>query len=320
MIDMQAIKDRHPDSQVNALGSKDMQDIRTLIAECERLTKEVTERRDQVDEYQQMLDEIVVALGSLAMTHPEIVTAVEKLKAANGELWDQQCETAEKNDLLTAEGARKDAELEILCGVKEAARDVWAKLHHTEDMDALAAALTTASEFDDTADSGSPTTNEKPVTTDIGTSEVTISRLTAEVGRLRSAGQAVVDMYLTKPFSVVSPPSEIEQVRRLVEALGIDTPKDENRIVKWVRYNPRAVLPKARKDCLVRVAARERPHCRLPVTVAVGYGKWGSNGHYWVVPGVGGPVTHYSDCLDGDELLRANQLTDYRGEQERPSD
>lgn len=38
MIDLQAIKERHPKEQVNALGSKDMQDIRDLLAEAERLT------------------------------------------------------------------------------------------------------------------------------------------------------------------------------------------------------------------------------------------------------------------------------------------
>lgn len=45
MIDIEAIKERHPDWQVNALGGKDMQDIRILITEVESLSVEVTSLR-----------------------------------------------------------------------------------------------------------------------------------------------------------------------------------------------------------------------------------------------------------------------------------
>ena len=56
MIDIEAIKERHGDIQigqqkhrkVNALGSKDMQDIRDLIAEVERLTTEVTRYKNVI--------------------------------------------------------------------------------------------------------------------------------------------------------------------------------------------------------------------------------------------------------------------------------
>lgn len=48
--------------------------------EIERLTNELRERREQVEEYQQTLDEIVVALGSLAITTPEIVAAIKALQ------------------------------------------------------------------------------------------------------------------------------------------------------------------------------------------------------------------------------------------------
>ena len=68
--------------------------------------------------------------------------------------------------------------------------------------------------------------------------------------------------------------------------------------MKWVKYNPRSVLPKSRKYCLVRIAAR--PEKGLPESIAIGYGKWFSDGHMWIVPGVSGLVTHYSDYLGDD--------------------
>jgi len=69
--------------------------------------------------------------------------------------------------------------------------------------------------------------------------------------------------------------------------------------IKFRRFNPRSPgLPKKYRLCLVRIAAKEAEG--LPVAIAVGYIKRGCQGAYWVIPGVGGDVTHYADCLGDD--------------------
>lgn len=40
MLDLRAIKERHPSEHINALGSQDLKDVRALIAEVERLRSE----------------------------------------------------------------------------------------------------------------------------------------------------------------------------------------------------------------------------------------------------------------------------------------
>jgi len=87
-----------------------------------------------------------------------LTTAVAHLEGDVDRLEDTECSlTAEKNQAckqlldavhreneLLAKVDALEAELEILCGVKEAALDVWRKLHHTEDLDALGDALEAA--------------------------------------------------------------------------------------------------------------------------------------------------------------------------------
>lgn len=62
----------------------------------------------------------------------------------------------------------------------------------------------------------------------------------------------------------------------------------------------RRKLPKERKLVLVCVAAKEGG---LPPAVAVGYLRFGGgqrDSPFFVIPGVGGEVTHWADCLDDD--------------------
>ena len=73
--------------------------------------------------------------------------------------------------------------------------------------------------------------------------------------------------------------------------------------IKFRRFNPLSPgLPKERRLCLVLLPARPLQGGAIgdnPPTVAVGFmrrtGRRG--GAWWCVPGVGGPVTHYADCL-----------------------
>lgn len=84
--------------------------------------------------------------------------------------------------------------------------------------------------------------------------------------------------------------------------------------MKWIAFRRQGKLPPERRSVLVQVA--ERPalfggHGRLPPTVAVGYLRVHSDGPFWVVPGVGGPVTHWCDCLGDDfhaPMIRVDQV------------
>ena len=72
---------------------------------------------------------------------------------------------------------------------------------------------------------------------------------------------------------------------------------------QWIAWNREAPQPRERKLCLVQLAAR--PDEGLPAAVAVGYikrGDYSIEGRwrrlpYWVIPGIGGAVTHYRDDL-----------------------
>ena len=79
--------------------------------------------------------------------------------------------------------------------------------------------------------------------------------------------------------------------------------------VKWLKYNPRSPeLPKKYKLCLLQIEPKSVDRgdtvpaglSGLPAAVAVGYLKWWSDGPFWVIPGVGGTVTRYADCLPDD--------------------
>ncbi len=62
-------------------------------------------------------------------------------------------------------------------------------------------------------------------------------------------------------------------------------------------------LPPVRRWVLCHIAARQDPTMGLPVTVAVGYLRLAAgceDSPVFTIPGVGGPVVAWSDCL-GDE-------------------
>lgn len=75
--------------------------------------------------------------------------------------------------------------------------------------------------------------------------------------------------------------------------------------IKFIRFNPTAVLPRERKQCLVLVGWRKKGDDMLPPTLAVGWVRRSSK-PVFVVPGVGGPVTHYADCLGDDFPTRSD--------------
>ena len=65
----------------------------------------------------------------------------------------------------------------------------------------------------------------------------------------------------------------------------------------WVEFDPLSpLLPPERRYVLVQVGEREgqRP------SVHVGWLRVHSDGPFFVVPGGGGPVTHFCDCLGDD--------------------
>lgn len=70
-------------------------------------------------------------------------------------------------------------------------------------------------------------------------------------------------------------------------------------IPNWIAFDKTATnLPKERRYCLVITA--EQPDKGTPSGVAVGYIRIWSDGPWWVIPGIGGTVTHYADCLGDD--------------------
>lgn len=75
--------------------------------------------------------------------------------------------------------------------------------------------------------------------------------------------------------------------------------------MKWVDYSESKwaaqPLPPERKDVMVQIA--ERPEEGMPPAVAVGYLRYAAgdkNGPVFIVPGVGGPVVAWCDCLGDD--------------------
>lgn len=55
-------------------------------------------------------------------------------------------------------------------------------------------------------------------------------------------------------------------------------------------------LPEQRKWVLCQIA--EKPLGGLPPAVAVGYWKKQSDGPLWIIPGIGGFVTHWCDFFE----------------------
>lgn len=70
--------------------------------------------------------------------------------------------------------------------------------------------------------------------------------------------------------------------------------------MNWIEFNPDGQLPTERRYVLCQIAAKADKG--LPPAVAVGYLRYWSSGPFFVVPGVGGDVTHYCDCL-GDDFI-----------------
>lgn len=87
--------------------------------------------------------------------------------------------------------------------------------------------------------------------------------------------------------------------------------------MKWIAFRRQGKLPPERRSVLVQIPARQSESCKQALidypdpnvdpnfcdtapTVAVGYLRIHSSGPFWVVPGVGGPVTHWCDCLGDD--------------------
>ncbi len=70
---------------------------------------------------------------------------------------------------------------------------------------------------------------------------------------------------------------------------------------KFTLHRTDQKLPPIRKDVLVMVdERRDDDGSGLPEAFAVGYRKDDSLGPYFVVPGVGGPVVAWCDCLPSD--------------------
>jgi hypothetical protein len=75
----------------------------------------------------------------------------------------------------------------------------------------------------------------------------------------------------------------------------------ERKSMEWIEFNPDGgPLPPERRYVLCQIA--EKPGTGLPPAVAVGYIRIFSNDSMFVIPGVGGTVTHYCDCL-GDDFI-----------------
>lgn len=81
--------------------------------------------------------------------------------------------------------------------------------------------------------------------------------------------------------------------------------------VPFVHSTPGQRLPPERRLVLVQIAPR--PYEGYPAAVAVGYLRIWSRGPWFVIPGVGGDVTAWCDCLGDDfkppcwNFLRGNQ-------------
>jgi hypothetical protein len=85
--------------------------------------------------------------------------------------------------------------------------------------------------------------------------------------------------------------------------------------MEWVPFAnsvPGQRLPPERRLVLVQVVPRKAEG--LPAAVAVGYVRIWSSGPFFVIPGVGGEVTAWCDCLGDDfapacwSFPRMNQL------------
>ena len=67
----------------------------------------------------------------------------------------------------------------------------------------------------------------------------------------------------------------------------------------WIEFDPKADgLPAERRHVLLLLA--EQPDKGLPASCAVGYMRIHSHGPFFVIPGIGGKVTHWADCLGDD--------------------
>lgn len=72
-------------------------------------------------------------------------------------------------------------------------------------------------------------------------------------------------------------------------------------LIDWIPFDPASPnLPPERRHVLLMIAERQESSMGLPPSCAVGYLRIHSGGPFFVVPGAGGRVTHYADCLGDD--------------------
>lgn len=71
-LDIQQIKDQYPDWKVNALGKKDMDNIRSMLAQIERLTAENTNLWDALNLEKRLKNRFIAALEAAGIDPDEI--------------------------------------------------------------------------------------------------------------------------------------------------------------------------------------------------------------------------------------------------------
>ncbi len=70
--------------------------------------------------------------------------------------------------------------------------------------------------------------------------------------------------------------------------------------MKWIPFDKTGKVPKERRYVLLQIKEKATEVGGLPPSVCVGYLRRWSSGSFFVIPGVGGEVTHWSDCLGDD--------------------
>ena len=71
--------------------------------------------------------------------------------------------------------------------------------------------------------------------------------------------------------------------------------------MRWIKFDKDGPVPKERRYVLVQIKEKDTDVGGLPPSVCVGYLRVWSSGPFFVIPGVGGEVTHWCDCL-GDNF------------------
>lgn len=129
MIDLNAIITRNPNWKVNALGGQDQQDIRAMISEllfyvrkCTKCENHLGLLAESACPYCRLTTEVTRLTSEIELEREDC----ERLRAANGELWKQQCEASEdvdryqqrEDEVIVALGSRGILPSEIVAEVK----------------------------------------------------------------------------------------------------------------------------------------------------------------------------------------------------------